>query len=392
MNRLKTFFRQYAVFSKRLLKNPVFLMILLLVPLLVGAIYMAADGEKGGIVTVALAMKDDSDPVACAVTQKLMSGSSLIRFVMCGSADEAETMVTDGHADGAWIFPRDMAEQTDVFANHTHKNNSFIKVIQREDSILLNISREKLNAAVYPYLSRSLYRSFLDRLDGMENITGSRADDIYDSVQAEGEDLFEFVYDSSDTDVTAAQKNGNYILSPLRGMLAIMVLFAGMASTLFYARDEQRGVFDRQIRSSGFALRITYHLSAVIMAAAAALGGLVVMGLTAGFFRELAVMMLYALCTVGFCICIHLLIKSIRLLCALSPLLIVITSVMCPVFFMTPDLPAVQYLLPTHYYLVATTDRRILPYMLLYCTGLYILAFLLDTFRTKHRRRNKTTH
>ena len=386
MNCINRFFRRYVLFTKRLLKKPAFLLILLLVPLLVGAVYIAASDGDSGIVTVALAMEDDSDPVACAVIQRLMTEDSLIRFVLCADAHEAEAMVADSRADGAWIFPRDMEEQSDTFVDHTHKNNAFIRVVQREENILLNISHEKLNAALYPYLSRSLYKSFLGRLDGMEGMTNEHAAQIYDSIKAEGEELFEYVYADGDGSAPTVPEQNGFILSPLRGMLAIMILFACMAAALFYMQDEQRGVFDRLPRASGFVLGVTYHLAAVVMTAAAVLAALMLTGMSGDLWHELPVMGVYALCAAGFCMCLRLLVNNIRLLCALSPLLTVVTAVMCPVFFAAPRLPALQYLLPTYHYLAACSDGRYLLPMLIYTAVLYAAAFLLHRLRAKQHR------
>ena len=80
--KLKTLFRRWLILNKRLLKKPSFVVILLLIPLLVGAMGIASTGEDVGLFTVALAAQDNEDELAQKVISSLTNGSQLFHFMV----------------------------------------------------------------------------------------------------------------------------------------------------------------------------------------------------------------------------------------------------------------------------------------------------------------------
>ena len=384
MSRIKDSIRRYFILSKRLLYKKGFLAILLLVPILVAAMGIAAE-SGGSILTVALAMEDNEDPLACEITDQLVEESSLLRFVLCSDPDEAIENVRSGEADAAWIFGDELSERIDKFSKHTHRNNAFVTVVQREESVFLRLSHEKLNAAIYPYLSLAIFNNTVR--NSIDEDTRVSYDKFYHEINADGADLFDFVYaNEGKGDEVAGNNEGNFLISPLRGLLAIMVILGGVAVAMFYMQDEARGLFDRFPRSAGFSFSLAYHTSAVLMVGAVVLVGLMLTGISVGVGYEMLALAVYCLTSVGFCMCLRLILRDIRLFGAIAPVLIVVMAVLCPIFFLTPKLPAIQHLLPTYYYLNAFSNSNYVWYMALYGIALHALAFLLHFLRAKQRK------
>ncbi len=377
--------RRFFILSKRLFYKKSFVAILLLVPILVCAVGIAARNGDSGIVTVSLAMEDSEDRIAQKIVSELMEENSLIRFVRCGSCTEARRSVEIGEADAAWIFRNDLDERIEKFTRNTHPHNAFVTVIQREDSIFLKLSHEKLNSVIYPYISVSLFSRRVE--DNLSEPKDEAFEDFYRSVNAEGEDLFEFVYASENTaDEGKEFKERSFLLSPLRGLLAIMVVLGGMAAAMFCMQDEANGVFDRFSQSAGFSFSVVYHASAVVMVGAAVFASLLLTGISVGWAYELLVMTVYCFGTVGFCLCLRLILPDIRLFGTTVPILVVGLAVFCPVLVTVPDLPVIQYLLPTYYYLKAFSNANFVWYMVIYSIVLYAFAFLLHILRAKQLR------
>ncbi len=378
--KMKTLLRYWLILNKRLLKKPGFVIILALIPLLVGAMGIVSGGQSSGMVTVALVAQNNEDPLAQELIRKLTDSSRLVHFVVCDSQEAACGQVEAGQADAAWIFADDLQKKMDAFTQHIHPRNAFVVIIQREDTVLLRLSHEKLNGALYPYLSQSLYQNYMyDHIISTDQLTPQQLKDYYDAVGAEGSDLFDFVYPDSDTPVDT--DDANYLMSPLRGLMVILMTLGGLAVAMFYMQDEMRGTFDRLPSGKRFALSVVYQTTAVVGLAVVVLLALAVTGMMTAPWRELAAMAMFCALTVGFCMAVRLLCGDLRLLGAVVPLLAVGMILLCPVFFKV-SAPVAQYLLPPYYYLNAVYDNQFLGYMAVYAVLLYGLDYLLFKLRS----------
>lgn len=368
---IKQTLMRYLILTKRLFKKKSFVLILLLVPILACTVSFTLQKGDSGVITVALALDDGEDLRGREIINGLLNDSGLIRFVTCKSPAEAVAAVESGDCDAAWIFPDGLDEKIEKFVSNTHKNNGFVTVIQREENVALRLSHEKLNRALYPHLSLALYG---------ESVSGApldeeRKEELYFSVNAQGEDLFSFVYLNGDgSGAREGGEDGNFLTSPLRGLLALTVLFGGFAAAMYYLHDGKRGVFHRLTKKERFSFRGVYHLSAVFTVGAAALAAVLI---TEGFgdtLRELLSMGLYCLGTAGFCMCLGGALRDLRLLGGTAPLVTLASAVLCPVFLSAPKLPALQLLLPTYYYLSSVTDTRYILYSAFYAAAAFLLA------------------
>lgn len=373
--------RRFFILNKRLIKKPGFIAILLLVPILVVSLAILSNKDESGILTVALATEDRDDKISNEIVSDLLDEHGLVYFIRADSPEEAYELVQSGQADSAWIFPDEMEKKIEKFVKFPSDRNAFVLVVQREDNIFLRISHEKLNTALYPYLSLSLCENYIYReIMSPDDISSEEIKKYYDSINAEGEDLFLFVYANSEK---ADTEKTNYLLSPMRGLLSIMVVLGGFAVSMFYLQDESKGTFDRMPRGRRFLFSVGYHTVAVADVAIAALIALLISGLATSLLSEILSLVLYVIITVGFCMGLRLLCKDIRLIGALAPALTVVMAVLCPVFFPAPDLPFIQYLLPPYYYLNALYKPQFIGYMAIYALVIYAFDALIYRLRTR---------
>lgn len=379
---MKTLFRRWLILNKRLFKKASFVVILLLIPLLVAAMGIASAGEDIGLFTVALAAKDREDKLTQEVISSLTDGTQIFRFIVCDSPDTASDLVENGKADAAWIFAEDLESRIDDFVNHMHRRNAFVVIIQREDNPLLRLTHEKLNAALYPHLSQSLYRNYMyNNILTLNDLTPQQLEEYYNAVGSEGDDIFDFVY-SNGSDKSDSE-NTSFLLSPLRGLMAITMTLGGFAIAMFYTQDELRGTFDRLPIGKRFALSVAYHSTAVINMAVAVLIALFLTGMATSVWRELASMTMYCIITVGFCMALRLICRDNRLLGAVIPLITVVMIVLCPIFFNISAVPIVPYLLPPYYYLNSIYNLKFFGYMALYAIAVYTFDYVIYRIRSR---------
>ncbi len=373
MTAFRRFFLWYGLLSKRLLKRPAYLAVLLLIPLFALALSLFSRQESGAV-TVALCLEDPEDPIACAAAGRLMNGESVLRCVPYEDADAAREAVRAGRADAAWIFAPDLEAGFTAFARYG--SGRLITVTEREDNVFLMLSREKLYAALYPELSFALFRSYLVNEQGAEGLTEAELRDYYDSGFS-SEELVRFTY----VDGTEIESDGRYLAAPLRGILALLLLLCGLASGMYCYREEREESF---VWLSGLKRRLLpllCHLTAMAPAALAVLAALYLGGLWLGLRREALMLLLYLPCCALFC-------EILRCLCpreehygALIPILAVAVLVLCPVFVSLPFRLPFRDLLPVTWYLKASFSEKALGPMLPYLAAMIPLWTLCSRLR-----------
>lgn len=352
--------------TKRLYKKPTFPILLLLIPALCLG-YSAAAGQDSGVVTVALACQTP-DELTREVFAELAE-SDLVRFTVCPDPETAELLVRTGKADEAWIFPEDLTGHLAAFAQDS-RHTGFIRAIRREDTVLLGLARETLSSTVFPTMAKQVYLHYLRSLPGTDAISDEALLDCYDR-GISLDRLFTF------RDTPGGEAQDNYLLTPLRGLLGIVILLGGLAGAMYCARDVRRGTFCwvrwpwRFLPELGSQVLCTGYL------ALAAGFCLVLSGLSPGWLQELANALVYGLCTAVFGMLLRRLTRKPEILGIGLPVLILATLVLCPVFFDLGMLRPLQLLFPPTYFINAAADPRWLGYTAIYtciCGGLCCVA------------------
>ena len=373
MSSLRRFFLWYALLSKRLLKRPAYLAVLLLIPLFAAAISLFSR-QDSGVVTVALCLEDPADPAARAAADRLLDGESILRCLQYEDADAAREAVRSGLADAAWIFSPNF--QSGLTAYVRYGSGRLITVVEREENVFLMLAREKLYAALYPELSFDLFRNYLVRELGAEGLTEEQLRTAYASGFS-ADELIRFTY----VDGTEIQQDGRYLAAPLRGILALLLLLCGLSSGMYCYREEREESFVWLPERRRRLLPVLCHLTAMAPAALAVLAALYLGGLWLGLGREVLMMLLYLPGCALFCEILRCLSPREEHYGALIPILAVAVLVLCPVFVSLPFRLPFQDVLPTAWYLKASFSEKALLPMLYYCAALLPLWALCSRLR-----------
>ena len=373
MSSVRRFFLWYWLLTKRLVKRPAYLAVLLLIPLFAAAITLFSRQDSGAV-TVAVVLEEPSDPVASAAVEHLLRNESILRAVPVESAEAAREEVRSGRVDAAWIFTPGLSSGLDDFAHYG--TGGHVTVVQREDNIFLMVSREKLFATLFSDLSFALFRNYLVNVMGIENATDAELRDYYDSGFT-SEELVHFSF----VDGTEVVTDGSYLTAPLRGILALLLLLSGLASGMYCYREERDETFvwlpSRQRR----VLPVLCHITAMLPPAAAVLGALALSDIWLGLGRELLTILLYLPCCAMFC-------EILRCLCpreeqygAMIPILTVAILVFCPIFVSMNFGMPLRFLLPPAYYLRAAFTTTALGSMLIFLLALIPITALCSRLR-----------
>ena len=218
MKQIGRFFKWYWLLNKRLLKKVSFLLILCAVPVLVIALNVVAS-RPAGIVTVALAQTDPDEEISSAAIERLRSGTTIINFIESGGPEAAADAVKYGEADAAWIFSAEVDTALAGLANDPSSGllKPAVTIIEREDTVALKLAREKLAAAISPYLGSVSMREYTRSLtakDGnfaaLSGLSDADLQEFYDA--AFGDDqVFKFVYAGSGEPLCSAYAAVNFL-------------------------------------------------------------------------------------------------------------------------------------------------------------------------------------
>lgn len=365
----------YFLLNKRFLKKYSFLLILCLVPLIVAGMRMASQ-EESGIVRIALCQSNPEDELSAKIVRQLTERDSILQYVLCETEEEARTLVETFEVDVAWIFPEDLEQSLRETALSKHVG-PVVKVVEREDDSLLIFSRKILSTALYPDFSYEVYKDFVR--DDMElgQLSEEELRAAYERTLVEGA-LFRMVYLDGEP-----VEEDNYLMAPIRGILAIWLVLCGLAGSMYFIQDEQRGTFSRM--TVWRRLWTAFGMHAVLLSDAVIV--LLVSCAAAGVFtvwkREILSALLLACCTAVFCNLLRMVCRTMARLGSCIPILLIGMMILCPVFINIRQFKAVQYLMPPYYYLKSIHSTYYLYGMIVYTGAAFILCVLLAQWQNR---------
>lgn len=359
----------YILLNKRLFKKWSFLLILCIVPMLVAGMRLASQQESG-IVTIALYMRNPADELSAGIVEQLQSDRDVLRYVVCETEEAARGLVESFQADAAWIFPEDLAGSIQASALRK-RVRPVVTVVEREDNVPLTFSREVLCSALYPAFSYAVYEDFVRDDLGLE-VDAEELLQAYERTLVEGS-LFQIEYFDGQ-----AVEDSNYLMAPLRGILALWLVLCGFAASMYYIQDEQRGTFSwMPVRHR---LWMAFGLHAVLLSDAAAV--LLIACRLAGIFtvwyKEVANAVLFMGCVLVFCNLVRMVCGTLERLGCCIPILLMGMTVVCPVFINVNRFQPLQYLLPPFYYLKATHSTYHIYLMAAYICAVLAMSVLVS--------------
>ena len=349
----------FGMFSKRLFKKGTYLCLMMLIPLLV-LVFAAGAKEESGMVHILLVQEDPQDALSTQIVEELQGSSEMILFTQT-SQEEALRQIKVGAADAAWIIPADLqAHLASVFLGQKQEYPP-IQVIEQTDNALLRLTHEKLSSTVYKYWAEEMYLQYLQSL-APEAAAISRQElmEFYHSSTVTGT-LFEY------TDIYGnVRSDSSYLITPLRGILTVLVVLCSVVSALYYRKDTDRGLFSTvSFRFRPF-IELGYQLTSVLYMAFAVLISLIVSGLTGPWWAELLLFFLLCIGCTLFGTLLGRLTGGRQVTAALLPVLLVLMLAICPIFYHLPDLRYFQFLFPATFYITGVHHYAYIGYFFLY--------------------------
>lgn len=362
--------------NKRLYKKISFLVILAIIPICVFSFTFVAQ-QDNGFLHIVLA-QTENDEISTQVIDELMNENSIVNFTKATSPDAAMEAVKMGQADEAWIFPENMQDKINDFI--TSKEQGVVTIVSREQTVFLRIAHEKLTAALYKHCAKAYYINYAKTSDPkLDSLSDEELIEYFENASI-SEELFVYGNPSIDASTQSTDET-DYLTTPIRGLLGVLIVICGMAAALYCMQDEKSGTFSWVPETSRIYIAFSCLIIAVVNVAAVVMISLFAAGLATNFLRELLSILLYVVCCAVFCLLLKQIFGSIKLYSAIIPLFAIVMIAVCPVFFDFRVFLGVQLIFPPTYYVNAIYDSKYLLYMMIYSLVGGVLCLALNKCR-----------
>lgn len=381
MNIRKWFVLQILYFKRLFLKKS-FVVLLCLVPLMVLGLRIVAS-EDNGIVTILLCTENDRDKLSEEIVDGLLSDDSVFDYKYCEDESEALAALEQGKADAVWIFPSDIDKRIKKYASGDTGVN-LVEVYEVEDTTSLKLSREALMAALYDYITYEEYAGYV--VNAVPEGTEIDEEELRAYYERFRQDSSLFEYYNMDGTEWSAQ--GGLLTAPVRGMLSLLILLAGIAGVMYFRQDKEAGVYEYLPQSEEWVYCLSGQLIAMLLLGTVSLISLYFSGNAISLPKELLLMAEYIVACALFCSLLDRIFGSLLLMGIVTPFIVLITFVMCPVFFSLGGFLPVKCMLPTFYYLYGIHDINWIAYGGIYIAVAVVLNVAAELIINKGIRKN----
>ncbi len=372
MDKIKKLLLWYHMFNKRLFHKRSFIFILLLIPVSVFAL-KAALKEESGIVRIALFAENKDSVIANEIIKSLTTDDSIVTYTRYESVDKAKDAVQKQKENSLWIFRADI--DTAIVDYATDKTSKpLVQVISCEDTIPVKLSNEVLFAKLFKYISYESYKNFLYENVVAEDFPEDIIREYYTKYMNENGIVKLEYLNSDDKEV----KTDNFLVTPVRGILSLLVVLCGFAAAMYFLTDIKEGRYDWLSARRKLLPACALCLSAVVISCVFVFFGLLFSSLMTNFLYELIAMIVYAFAAASFCVVLCVLFRSAGNLGAVIPFFMISMLVLCPIFFNVNFFLVLRMIFPPHYYLNSIANPMYLLYMILYSPVMFALAFFLN--------------
>ena len=372
---VKKLFLWYYMLTKRLFRKWSFLVLLCCIPLMMLVSNYAMSGESG-VMTIILCCEDDSHETQ-KIVDSLMDGDSVIRFKVNNNKEEAIKEVKNHKADALWCFTENFQQKLEEYAKH-ESSKPVVTVYEREDNIPLELSHEKLYGALYSSFSYEVYENFVyTKLVDKNTVSEEEVAQYFDGTKRRDD-----IVALEKTD-DAVKKDTVYLLTPLRGIMSIMVVLCGLAAAMYFLKDKKEGKYNWMSEQKRIIPAFAQCLAALVPAAVAVLLAVGFTRISVGFSRELLSMLLFVIACAGFCLVMCMLFKNSGNLGAAIPAILIVMLAVSPVFITIDMLKPIGVLMPAYYYLNSIYNASYYLYFVYYIIGVYAVAGLINLFKRR---------
>lgn len=220
------------LYMKRILKKPVYLILLLLFPAL--AVFFSYTDSQENRLNIALYTQADSG-FTYDLVQNILSRKSVCHFYLSPSEERLYQDVLTGHAECGYLFPDDLSDRLDQ-----GKKTNLVDLVISSSTTMSKITNEIVYSELFELYSLHILESYLlndSLLSEYESPDPSEMEALYRKYLT-NDSTFAFDIENSYDDYSSVKKG--LTVHIFVGMTGILILLGGISGLLQYTEDEEK--------------------------------------------------------------------------------------------------------------------------------------------------------
>lgn len=362
----------FLLFLKKLVCKKIFVALLLFLPITAcaGRIFYS---NISTIIKVGIVW-NEKDKLADTAGNDLLNYQENIQFLRYENKEQLKNAVYAKEIQWGYVFTENFDEK---LFNGDIKNS--IECFKTPSSFFSKITDEIVFSAVMKEYAKEVLIEYTEKSNLFSADVTKKAKNVlsqkYDAY-LNGKDTFSFSYHSLNTGTN--EKTENFTAAPIRGICAVLLLFAGLYGGILSIEYEKKGIYKRLSPLDKQKAVIICIFSAVSTVFLSSILSFFIAGSFRGVFYEVLLLFSYVFSIIGFSFFLAAIFKAESVLSGVIPIFMIVCILFCPVFFditlFAPKLGFIRYLLLPFYYLKGNVLSLLLLGMLFYFCGYYLLG------------------
>lgn len=325
---MRKFITWLFLLTKRQLKNPLFVAIIILIPA-TAAIVNSIPAMRENTNFTSGVYTDGDDATAAELAESLIGYTGSFEFIRYNDLDMMYRDVKNNTLICGYVLPDDLSGR----GYPSYKSESILVIHQPANTIQPSIN-EVVYAQLLKIQGRTIITDFVKSLKLFADGDTEYIDELlklYDGY-LHGDATFKLIYRTygagglTDNDI-----GQNTVSFPVRGILAITVFLAGLFGGVTWMRDREHGVFATMTGSYSVICRILYALIPTMIMGIVSLITISIMGLFVSAAEFTAMLVLIVLSCV-FALFMTFITRKSRTFSACIPVLLLGCFIFCNVF------------------------------------------------------------
>ena len=342
----------------------------------------AMSSADAGLLTIGVYIPG-SDSGSIYLKENIQETPGSLRYIFYDDEEKLIKDVESQQLSQGWICPENLDSAIEDLATKGRTKNK-IEIVIREEGLTHLLGREILSSRVYKMVARQIAVKYIS--ENVYNGNPTAEDtyhilDVFDNYGIDG-NLFEMGY--VDGQASHDEEATSYLMMPLRGILSLWLLLLAIAASMYYLEDEANGLFVWWHTSFSVGRDFLYYVVIMIVPSIIVLIGLKYGGVFTNPLREVVALLLYDVTVIALASILREIIKSIKGLGIVTPILIMASAILSPVFIDFKEGRFLQKFCPTFHYLYCIHDRYYVQSLMLFGIGLFFIWYLINTLRQHH--------
>ncbi len=344
----------HFLFLKRSLKKKTFFILLISIPILCHLLNLSLKGDSPTSLRVGLYLEDNSGS-AKEIANQLVSNYDSVDFEICDDLTTLKRNVVSHTYECGYVFQKDFNRKLEQ-ADCKH----MITIYASPSTIASGITSEYLFSEVFEKYAYNKMLNYLEH-DGIASPESQNYS--IDSIEKEyrsfltSDETFSFRYvNPSKGEIDTSVLRASFTLSSVRGLVALLIMFASFIGVLNLYKDDQNKIFYSFTGLYKPLAKMSEIFTITLLASASGLIAIYVCGLNERLITEILRLLIYSIiCSIYFYL-LYMVIPNRYVFATIIPLLIIGSIIFCPIFFdFSTVLPFIRYVsyffVPKYYFL-----------------------------------------